>query len=129
MDLDANVVEQAARRFGDPLRQSGQDAVGGLDQHDADVVLRIDAIEPVGDHFARGAMQLSSQFGARRAGAHDRDVKLAGTYRALLRLSANTGIHQAAIEARRLGRGLQRHRMLGNAWCAEIVGDAANCDY
>src|SRR4029077_4238379 len=105
------------------------DAVGGLDQHDADVALRIDAIEPVGDHFARGAMQLGSQFGARRAGADDRDVELAGTYRALLRLSANAGIHQASIEARRLGRGLQRHRMLGNAWCAEIVGDAADRDY
>ena len=79
------LVEQAARRLGDALRQRGQDAVGGLDQHDADVALRIDAIEPVGDDFARGAMQLGSQFGARRAGADDRHMKLAGTYRAVLR--------------------------------------------
>ena len=74
-------------------------------------------------------MQLGSQFGARRAGAHDRDMKLPGTYRARLRLGANAGIHQAAIEARRLGRGLERHRMLGNAWCTEIVGDAADRDH
>ena len=74
-------------------------------------------------------MQLSSQFGARGTSADDRHMKLAGTYRALLRLGANAGIHQAAIKARRLGRGLQRHRMLGNARCAEIVGDAADRDH
>jgi len=56
-------------------------------------------------------------------------MKLAGTYRAALRFSANAGIHQTAIEAHRLGRGLQRHRMLGNAWCAEIIGDAADRDH
>jgi hypothetical protein len=104
MDLDALAVEQVARRLGDPSRQTGQDAISGLDQHDADVALRIDAIEPVRDHFARGAVQLGSQFGARRAGADDRYMKLAGTYRAILRLSTNARIHEAAIEARRLGR-------------------------
>jgi hypothetical protein len=29
--LDADLVEQAARRFGDALRQAGQDALRGLD--------------------------------------------------------------------------------------------------
>jgi len=129
MDLDANAVEQAARRLGDPFRQTWQDAIGGLDQHDADVALRIDAIEPIGDHFTRVAVQFGRQFGADRAGADDRHVKLAGTYRAVLRLGANAGIHQAAIEARRLGRGLQRHRMLDDAGCAEIIGDAADRDH
>src|ERR1700736_2403325 len=92
VDLDANAVEQAARRFGDPFRQAGQDAVGSLDQYDTNVALRINAIVPVGDHFARGATQLGSQFGARRAGADDRHVKLAGTYRTLLRLGTNAGV-------------------------------------
>jgi len=60
VDLDANAVELAARGLGDAFRQTRQDAVGGLDQHDANVALRIDAIEPVGDDFARGAVQLGS---------------------------------------------------------------------
>ena len=128
MDLDAHAVEQAVRRLGDPFRQARQDAVGGLDQHDADIAIGIDAVEPVGDHFARRAVQLGCQFGAGRAGADDGDVKLAGAHRARLRLRAHAGIHQPAIEARRLHRGLQRHGMLGNARRAKIIGDAADRD-
>jgi len=74
-------------------------------------------------------VQLGSQFGACRAGADDSHVKLARTYRAVLRLRANAGIHQAAVEARRLGWGLQWHRMLGNALRAEVIGDAADGDH
>src|SRR5437763_783332 len=84
---------------------------------------------PVADHFAGGTVQLGSQLGARRTGAYDGHVKLARTYRTVLRLRANAGIQQAAIEAPRLIRCFQRYRVLGDAWCAEIIGDAADCDH
>ena len=73
-------------------------------------------------------MHLGSQFGAGRASANDRDVKLAGTYRAFLGLSANTRIHQTAIEACRLGRGFQWHGVLGDPGCAEVVRHTARRD-
>src|SRR5216683_4140799 len=98
MDLDAHAAEQAPRRLGDPFRQSGQNTFRGLNQHDADVALRVDAVEPVADHFARGAVQFGSQLGTRRAGTYDGHVKLAGTYRTVLHLSANAGIHQTTIK-------------------------------
>ena len=117
------------RRLGDAFRQTGQDAVRSLDQQDADVALWIDTIEPVGNHFARGAMQLGSQLGTGCAGADNGHVELAGAHRAVLRLHAYAGINQTPIEALRLRRGFQRHRMLGDAWCAEIIGHAADRDH
>ena len=128
-DLDAQLVEEAMRRLRDALRQAGQDALRGLDQHDADVALGIDAIEPVRDQFARRAMEFSGKLGAGRAGADDRDVELALTHRAFLRLRAQAGVDQAAVEAPRLRRRFQRHRILRDASCPEIIGHAADRDH
>jgi len=47
-------------------------------QHDADVALWIDAVEPVGDHLSHGAAQFGRNFRAGCAGPDDRHVKLAG---------------------------------------------------
>src|SRR5262249_56778438 len=104
----------------------GQEALSGFDQKDAEVALRVDAVEAVGDLLARGVIKCGRQFSTGRAGANDRDVKLARTHRALLSLRAQAGVDQASVEALRLSRGLQRHRMLGNPRCAEIIRGAAD---
>jgi hypothetical protein len=57
-DLDTHFVKQPQRCPRDAFRQLGQDALCGLDQKNADVALRFDAIESIGNNFSRGAMQL-----------------------------------------------------------------------
>jgi len=128
-DLDTHAVEQALGGLGDAFRQPGQDTRGGFDQYDADVALRVDAVEPVADHFADGTMQCCGQFRAGCAGADDRHVKLARTHRAFLRLRAQAGVDHAPVEALGLRRCLQRHGIFDDAGCAEIVGDAADRDH
>src|ERR1700686_4201633 len=71
-------------------------------------------------------MQLASQLRARRTGADNRHVQLAGTYWRLLCLCADAGIHQEAIKALGVGRSFQLHCMFGNARRSEVVGDAAD---
>src|ERR1700692_4122777 len=56
-------------------------------------------------------------------------MQWAGTYRRLLCLCADAGIHQEAIKALGVGRSFQLHCMFGNARRAEVVGDAADRDY
>src|ERR1700692_838670 len=74
-------------------------------------------------------MQLGSQLRARCACADNRQVQLAGTYRRLLCLCADAGIHKEAIEALSMGWGFQLHCIFGNPGRAEVVGDAADRDY
>ena len=78
--------------------------VGGLDQGDLDVLLGVDPVEAVGDHAARGAVQLGRQLGAGGAGADDRDVELARPHRLGLGVGAQAGVDQAAVEAVGLAR-------------------------
>jgi hypothetical protein len=73
-------------------------------------------------------MQLRGEFGAGCARADDRNVKLAGTDGAKLGLGAGASVDEAPIEARSVRRRFQRHRMLGNAGSAVVVGEAADCD-
>ena len=47
-------------RFGDAFRQAWQSALRGLDQRDANVALRVDAMEPIGDDFLRCAIDLNA---------------------------------------------------------------------
>ena len=77
-------------RSGNPGRMRG----ARLDQDDADISLRVDAVEPVGDHFADRTIEFGGQFRTGRAGADDRDVKLAWTYRLHLGLCAQAGVKQ-----------------------------------
>ena len=128
-DLDAHLIEQAVGCLGYAFRQPIQDTRRGLDQDDADIALRVDAIQPVRDHFANRAMHLGGQFGAGCAGTNDRHVELAGAHWAFLRLRAQAGIEQAPIEALRLRRCLQPHRIFGNTWGVEVVRDAADSDH
>ena len=100
----------------------------GFDQHDADVVLGIDLVEAVGDDLARCVVQFGGEFGAGRARADDGDMELTGADRLRLVLRAQAGVDEAAVEAAGLLRRFQRHRELGRAGRAEIVGDAADRD-
>ena len=53
-------------------------------------------------------------------------MQLARTHRLDLGLCAQTSVDQTTMETLCLGRRLERHRILGNAACAEIVGHAAD---
>ena len=92
-------------------------------------LLGIDAVEAEGDDLARGAVQLGGELGPGGAGADDRDMKLAGPHRLCLGIGADAGIDQAAVEAHRLLRRVERHGIAGGAGRAEIVGDAADGDH
>ena len=111
---------------GEALGQGGQDAVGGLDQGDRDVLLGVDPVEAVGDHGAGGAVQLGRELGAGGAGADDGDVELAGPHRLGLGVGAQAGVDQAAVEAGRLLGRVQGDGVLGHAGGAEIVAAAAD---
>jgi len=87
-DLNADLAKQTFGRLGDAFRQGRQNTICALEQHDADIILRIDAIESVSDNRAQGAMQLGGKLGPGRAGADDHDVKLTGADRPVLRLGA-----------------------------------------
>ena len=75
-DRSGHLVQQTKRCRGDAVWQFGQDSLCGLDEQNADVALRVDTIEAEGNHFTRGAMELSGQLRAPRAGADDRYVEL-----------------------------------------------------
>ena len=126
--LHAELQEEVPRRIGDAGRQSGEYAVGRLDQYDPQVALGIYLVEPVGDDLAGGVVQFAGELGAGRARPDDRDVQLGGTYRLVLILRSQKGVHQPAIEAARLFRRIQRNGELRRAGRAEIIGDAADGD-
>ena len=115
--------------FGNARRQCGQDAVPGLDQHDAQVALRVDPVEPVGDDGAGGVVQFRGELGAGRAGADDCDVELSRTDGRVLGLRAQAGVDQAVVESAGLLRGLERHGVFRRARGSEIIGDAADGDH
>ena len=109
--------------------KAGSSAVRRLDQHDAGIAFRVDAVEPMGDHLAQGPVQLGGELRAGRAGADDRDMKLARADRLGLRLRAQAGIDQPPVEARRLGWRFQPHGMFRSTRRAEIVRHAADRDH
>ena len=111
-----------------PLGQLRQDAGRGLDQVDRDVLVGIDAIEPVGDELARRLVQLGGKLRAGRAGADDGDLQLLGPQRLGLGVGADAGVDQPAVEARGLIGRLERDGVLLDAGRAEIVGEAADGD-
>ena len=74
-------------------------------------------------------VQLGGQLGAGRAGADDRDMQLARPDRLGLRVRAQAGVDEAAVERARLLGRLQRHGEFRRARRAEIVGDAADRDH
>ena len=105
-----------------------QDAVAGLDQHDAQVALRVDPVESVGDDGASGVVQLCGELGAGRAGADDGDVQLARADGRVLVLRAKARVDQAVVESAGLLGGFQRDGVFRRAGRSEIVGDAADGD-
>src|SRR5215472_5026387 len=91
------------------------------------VLLGIDPVESISDQLARRVMQLRRKLGAGRARPYDRDLQLLRAQDVGLRMAADIGIHQAAVEACREWR-VQRYRMLAHTGGAEIVALAAHCD-
>src|SRR5262249_59152515 len=66
------------------------------------VLLGIDPVESISDELARRVMQLRRKLGAGGARPDDRDLQLLRTQDVRLRMAADIGIHQAAVEARGL---------------------------
>src|SRR6202042_56075 len=64
-----------------------------------------------------------------RAGADDCDMKLAWSHRLRLRLRAEAGVKQTAVEALGLSGRFQRYRIFCDTGRSEIVGLAADCDH
>ena len=126
--VHAEIGEHAGGRGGQALGQRGQDAVGRLDDDDADVVLRVDAIEPERDERARRVRQLRREFDAGRARADHRDLQLLGSQRPRLGMRADARVDQPPMEALRLPRVLERDRMLGDPGRAEVVRETADGD-
>src|SRR4029079_14404429 len=128
-DLYPKVFKQPARGCRDALRKSGQNAACRLDQQNTNVPLGIDAIESIGHDLARGAVELGGELGAGSARTYYCNVQLSREHRLFLSVRANTGIHDAPIEARGLYGRFQGDGMLRDTGSAEVVGDAADRNY
>ena len=126
--LHPQTLQQAVRGARDALGQGRQDARPRLDEVDADVALRVDALQPVAHERAGGLVQLRRQLHARGPGADDGHLQLRRPQGLGLHVGTQAGIHQATVEALRLLGRLQRDGMLGHAWGAEVVGLAADSD-
>jgi hypothetical protein len=124
--VDADLVEELQHLRREALRHGRQDPVGGLDQGDADVLARIDLVEPGGDDVAEGPMQLGRELRPGRSRADHRDVELTGPDRADLRVRPQRGVHEALVEAHRLVLGVEGDGVLGDTRRAEIVGGGAH---
>ncbi len=70
----SQVRQQPRCRLGQARRQRGEDAIRGLDHVQANVFLRVDPVEAVGDQLPGRIVQFGSEFHARGAGADDRDL-------------------------------------------------------
>jgi hypothetical protein len=113
---DSQFLEQHGRAFGQARREARQDAIGGFDQDELDVLFRIDAIESVRDERARGVVQLGGELDSGCPGADDRDVELRGAYRPGLGMGAQERIDESSMEALRLRRRVESDRIVGSAW-------------
>ncbi len=127
-DLHAEVRQQPSGRRREPLGQRRQDAVGGLDDDDADVHRRVDAVEAERHQRPRRVRQLGRELDAGRAAADDRDLQLVGAQRPRLRMRADARVDEAAMEALGLLRVLERDRVARDARRAEVVRQAADRD-
>jgi hypothetical protein len=126
MQVDAETLEQPDRRLRQPLGQRRENARRRLDQVDADVLVRVDAVEAEGDELPRRLVQLGGQLRARGAGADDGHMQLLWSQRLCLRVGPDAGIDEAPMEASRVLGRVQRQGMLPDAGRAEVVGHAAD---
>ncbi len=124
----AEPAQELGRGLRQALRQRRQDAIGSLDHVDLDVLLRVDAVEAVGDELARRLVQLGGELDPGRAGADDRHVQLFGPQRLGLGMRPDAGVHEPAVKAPRLVRLVEPQRMLRDARRAEVIGLAADRD-
>ncbi len=126
--LDVLAFQQQRRGLRQPLGQRGQDALGRLDDDEADVLVRLDAVEAVRHQRARRVVQLRGELDAGGARADDGHVQLVRPQRLHLRMRADEHVHQPAVEPLG-GRGiLQRDRVLLDARRTEVVRAAADRD-
>ena len=96
--LDGQLAQLAQRRFAQALGQLRQQARRGFDQHDLQVLFRVDVVKAVvGQHTRRG-MQLGRQFHAGGAAADDGHRQAAAAGAARHGLRAYAGVDQAVVE-------------------------------
>src|SRR5215831_2803344 len=129
VDFHAKSGEEIGRGFGDPLRQSRQNPIGGFDKVQRDVSVGIDAVESEGHELSRRFVQLGGELDAGGAGANDRDLKLTWPQRLILALGPQARIDEAAVESRGLVGRLQANCVLRNPRRAEIIGETADRQY
>lgn len=115
--LHAKLLQQLGRGRRYAFLKSRENARPGLDQHDADIVARIELVQPIGGQHLRRIAQFRRQFDARRAAADNRDldarlrrrragIRFDGFVR--LMLGAHAGGDQALAEAFGLVNGIER---------------------
>ena len=72
--LDAELAQDLQRRGRNAFGQGRQNALGGLDEDDANVLVGIDMIEAEGGDLAGRLIQFRRELGTRRASADDGDM-------------------------------------------------------
>jgi hypothetical protein len=95
--------------------QRRQDAISRFDEINLDVLLRIDSVDAIRDELARRVVQLRCQLRPGGACADDCDLELFGPQWFWLRMPANVGVHEPAMEALGLDRRIERDCMLAYA--------------
>ena len=124
--LDTQLAQQALGRLRQALGQRRQHARRGLDQGEPDVLVGVDAVQPVGHHLARGVVQLGGKLDTGGARTDDRHVQLLRPQRRALGVGAHAGIDHAHVEAARVGHRLELERVLAHAGRTEVVALAAD---
>src|SRR6516225_1983839 len=87
--------EEFGRGGGDARRQSRQNSIGGFDDVQRNVAVRVDAVEPKGHELPRGLVQFSGELDSGGTGANNRDLKLTRPQRLILVLRPQASIDQA----------------------------------
>ena len=108
--------------------RAGRMRSDGLDDVDAHVLVGIDAVEPVGDELPRRAVQLGRELDPGGAGADDGDLQLLGPERPRLRMRADAGVDEPAMEALGLLRRVEGDGIVRDPGGAEVVAHAADRD-
>ena len=78
MHAHAETLQQLQRGIRKAFGERRQDAIGGFDEIDLDILLRIDPVEAIRDELARRVVQLRRQLRAGGTCPDDCDLELLG---------------------------------------------------
>ena len=118
--------QEPRRPRADSGRNRRQDPLSGFDQRDLEILLRIDAVEPVSDHLPCRAVKLSREFGARGSSPDDGDMQLSRPHRASLCVRPEEAVHKPLVEPDRFVRRIEREGERLGSGRAEVVAGAAD---